>query len=235
MSGIAYLLMAQAVAAPATLAVELRPAVAFRGGGVTVADLVRPIEGRIADPAWRHMLVAKLPKGIAELSSESVARLVRRRLPGAAVRIPSGFLTVRFERLPANDGVGNASTVVRDCNAAARPLRAGQVLGANDVSSVRCLSGPMPRVVRYDRFNAVTMATDDFPAGTYLGALAPLPAGQIAKGTEMVLRATVGPVTIQRQVTTLQPGQNGKRVFVRDAEGGVTSAPLAIEGPEAAR
>lgn len=52
----------------------------------------------------------------------------------------------------------------------------------------------------------------------------------IAAGTPLTLRSVAGPVAIERPVTTLQPGRAGRSVFVRDGQGQVFAAPLAMEG-----
>ena len=49
----------------------------------------------------------------------------------------------------------------------------------------------------------------------------------------MLLRTTVGPVTVERAVTSLQPGRHGKRLFVRTDDGKLLASTLAdIQAPE---
>ena len=47
-------------------------------------------------------------------------------------------------------------------------------------------------------------------------------------GDRLTLISAVGPVRVERQVVALQAGRAGGRVFVRDAEGQVVAAPLAV-------
>ena len=55
-------------------------------------------------------------------------------------------------------------------------------------------------------------------------------APDIDPGEALTLVSSVGPVRIQRKVIALQPGRDGRRVFVRDEDGQVLSVPLRIEG-----
>jgi len=54
------------------------------------------------------------------------------------------------------------------------------------------------------------------------------PEPALPRGSELTLRSVAGPVAIERPVTTLQPGRSGRSVFVRDGQGQVFAAPLAI-------
>lgn len=56
------------------------------------------------------------------------------------------------------------------------------------------------------------------------------PAVDVARGAALVLRSRVGPVTIEREVTAMQPGCTGRRVFVRDAGGAVFAARVGESG-----
>ena len=87
---------------------------------------------------------------------------------------------------------------------------------------------PQP-LLRVDRRTAAVVARTDLSAGTYLGRLSPAPPSSPRKGDALVLRAQLGPITVEREVTALQPGSAGGKLFVRDAEGQVTSALLAME------
>jgi flagella basal body P-ring formation protein FlgA len=97
---------------------------------------------------------------------------------------------------------------------------------------VPCEATKVGAPVRFDRRASALRASAPLPAGTRLGRLALSAAPDIDKGDELTLRSTVGPVSVERQVVALQPGRSGGRVFVRDAEGQVMSAPLSVQ-PEA--
>lgn len=81
----------------------------------------------------------------------------------------------------------------------------------------------------------VNMRTIDFrvPLKPRLvsSAAVDLPKPAVASGDAMTLAVRVGPVTVERPVTAMQPGHVGKRVFVRDTAGHVFSAPL-VEAPQ---
>jgi flagella basal body P-ring formation protein FlgA len=51
----------------------------------------------------------------------------------------------------------------------------------------------------------------------------------VDKGDKLTMVSTSGPVRVTREVVALQAGRAGGRLFVRDNEGNVTSAPLAAQ------
>ena len=105
------------------------------------------------------------------------------------------------------------------CFATAREVPAGMPLATGDLTPVPCRSKAPHPPLRYDSATRGPIAASVLPAGTYLGRLMPLPGKQVAAGEPLVLRSSIGPVTIERNVTAMQPGSSGKRLFVRDAEG----------------
>lgn len=115
------------------------------------------------------------------------------------------------------------------CFAAARDLPAGAPLAPGDLAAVDCRAGAKRAPLRYDRVGGVPVTAAAVTAGTYLGHILPLADGRVAKGDKLTLRSTAGPVTIERTVVAMQPGRSGGRVFVRDSEGKVFAAPLAVE------
>ncbi|MDF2385701.1 hypothetical protein JMG10_29820 [Nostoc ellipsosporum NOK] len=223
------LALAVAAAGGAAGDVALRPMVEVRSAQLRVGDLVAAREGalpaRVAD-----LVVARLPHGATALAlpARDIAALVRRRVPGLRVSAPAGEMVrirATIAALPARVG--------GSCFAAAAALPAGAAVKAGDVIAAEC-RGTMPAALRYDRDGlAVTRAA--LPAGAYLGRLATLPRDAIGKGTPLTLRSAAGPVTVERAVTTMQSGRSGARLFVRDGEGKVFAAPLALVDKEGGR
>ncbi|MES2442132.1 MAG: hypothetical protein V4574_04825 [Pseudomonadota bacterium] len=115
------------------------------------------------------------------------------------------------------------------CFAAARDVPAGAPLAAADLTAVACRDDAARAPLRYDRAGGVPVTAAAIAQGTYLGHVVALAEGRVAKGESLTLRSTAGPVTIERAVVAMQPGRSGGRVFVRDAEGKVFAAPLALE------
>jgi hypothetical protein len=115
------------------------------------------------------------------------------------------------------------------CFAAARDVPAEAPLAAADLVAVACRADAPRAPLRYDRAGGVPVAAVAIATGTYLGHVAPLADGRVAKGETLTLRSSAGPVTIERAVVAMQPGRSGGRVFVRDSEGKVFAAPLALE------
>lgn len=115
------------------------------------------------------------------------------------------------------------------CVELARPLAAGVVLADRDIVAVSCDGKTAAAGLRFDRREGVVRVDRDLPAGTYLGRVSPSPAVAVDKGDKLTLISTAGPVRITREVVALQVGRPGGKIFVRDAEGNVTSVPLAVD------
>ncbi len=116
-----------------------------------------------------------------------------------------------------------------NCFAAARDLQAGAALSAADLSPVACQPDAPRAPLRYDRGSEVPVTLAAVSAGAYLGHVLPLADLSVKKGDRLTLRSIAGPVTIERTVVAMQSGRSGGRVFVRDSEGKVFAAPLALE------
>jgi flagella basal body P-ring formation protein FlgA len=115
------------------------------------------------------------------------------------------------------------------CLELAKPVSAGAALSVSGVVAVACDDEKAEATLRFDRVDRVVRVDRDLPAGTYLGRVS-LPAAVVVdKGDKLTLVSTAGPVRVSREVVALQAGRAGGKVFVRDAEGNVTSAPLAVE------
>ena len=115
------------------------------------------------------------------------------------------------------------------CVELATPLAAGAVLSDRHIAAVACDDEAAVPGLRFDRREGVVRVDRDLPAGTYLGRVSPPSAVAVDKGDKLTLVSTSGPVRITREVVALQVGRPGGRIFVRDAEGNVTSVPLAVE------
>ncbi len=223
------LALVAAMAGDGAVDVTVRPVVRLGSAQLRVGDLVTARDGslpaRIAD-----LVVARLPRGAAVLAlpARDLAALVRRRVPGLRVSLPATE-TVRI-RVAIAAGPGHDPGA---CFAAATRIPAGAAVTAGDVIAATC-RGTTPATLRYGR-DGLAVTRDALPAGAYLGRVAALPRNAIGKGAPLTLRSVAGPVTVERRVTTMQPGRAGARLFVRDAEGKVFAAPLALAGQEGAR
>jgi hypothetical protein len=214
--------------AGATAAVGLVPAgeVVLQDRQIRLGDVVDL--GGLAPEQRRRLaprVIAVLPLGRSRaiLPPEALAGLVRRAVPGLDLRMPKGVgsFTFRLAQPPA------AASAVKPCAELARSLFSGAALSPDDIHPVDCRA-QQPSQLRFDRLNGVVRAGEDLPAGAYLGRVSPAKAADIDAGDKLTLVATAGPVRVAREVVALQAGRAGGRVFVRDAEGNVSSAPLAL-------
>lgn len=186
---------------------------------VTLADVAGPGDfGRLG-----VVEIARLPIGRdrLSLSRRAIATLVRRAVPGIAVeRGDARIVTFRYVRR-ADAGEGT-------CQVTSAALAAGAA-----VTRAQVMAGPCAPAagVRYDAARGSVVASRDLPAGSPLGRLIVPSAASVARGDAMTLVSRAGPVTVERSVTALQSGREGRRVFVRDSRGHVFAAPVATVTP----
>jgi hypothetical protein len=188
---------------------------------ITLGDIAST-NGTAADPAW---VLSRIQDGRSEilLSTERRAQLDRRRLPGLALPLlHEGPVRFRFdpevspEKLP-DEGI---------CYVLNRPAARGTFLSGADLVEGSCAYGDMLPAVAFDHAAGALRSADDLPAGTPFGRMR-LPEMEIVQpGVQMQLVVREGPVTVSREVETLQPGLPGRRVFVRTIDGDTFSAPL---------
>lgn len=116
----------------------------------------------------------------------------------------------------------------RGCFEAARALPAGTPVVAENVVPVVCEPGRAAAGLRYDKSARAALLVAAVPEGEYLGRLPHPPSGRIAKGARLTLRSRAGPVVIEREVTALQAGRSGERIFVQDASGSTFAVTLLL-------
>lgn len=226
----ASLLLAAAGAAVAVPTVSID----LRGREVRLGDVARLTGFAPAgDPALASRIIASVPRGRTQLSMtrEALAGLVRRSVPGLGTWLRPGAGSVTF-RAPARRHEAKGASGA--CAATAQPVAQDAALKTADIVTVPCEAREVGAPVRFDRRASAVRASAHLPAGTRLGRLALPAAPNVDRGDELTLLSRVGPVSVERQVVALQAGRSGGRVFVRDAEGQVVSAPLSVQ-PEVAR
>lgn len=187
-----------------------------------VADLSRlaPAERRRLAPR----VIAAIPAGRSRiaLTREALRGLVRRSVPGLALRAEANEAPLTFTVAePALDRLAGT------CAELARPVAAGAAIAGDDLVPVQCRGAAASAELRFDRLNRIVRAAGPLSAGAYLGRISAGSAPAVDKGGKLRLVATSGPVRVSREVVAMQPGRAGGRLFVRDSEGNVTSAPLA--------
>jgi flagella basal body P-ring formation protein FlgA len=111
------------------------------------------------------------------------------------------------------------------CHVLTRAVPRGSAIEPGLVEPVLC-SDQAPAPLGFDRSTGLAVATQDMPAGAYLGRILIRASTGIRKGASLRLVSSSGQVRITRTVTAMQPSRGG-RVFVRDEDGQVYSARLA--------
>lgn len=114
------------------------------------------------------------------------------------------------------------------CFEAARALPAGTPVVAENVVPAACDPDRTVASLRYDKSAQAALLVAAVPEGEYLGRLPHPPSGRIAKGARLTLRSMAGPVVIEREVTALQAGRSGGRIFVQDASGSTFAVTLLL-------
>lgn len=202
--------------------------IVLRGRDVRLADVAALAGFRpAAHPRFATRVLASIPRGRTRLSMtrEALAGLVGRSVPGLAGRLTPGAGAVTFHVLSK---LAEPNGVQGDCYATAQAVAQGTALTPADIVAVPCEAEPNVAPIRFDRRASAVRASVALAAGTRLGRIALPAAPDVDRGDRLTLASTVGPVRVERQVVALQAGRAGGRVFVRDAEGQVLAAPLAV-------
>lgn len=192
--------------------------ITLRGDALRIADIA------IAAPG-EDRVIARLPSrpdGIL-LSEEQRESLLRGRVPGNRFRLRHQG-TLWIER-GANQGP--AYRLGGPCYSARINLPAGNYLDRDAVAASECQPAAAERRLGYDADAHAVVVRRDIPAGTYLGRLRLDARAPVAAGEAMMLRTSVGPVIVERTVTSLQPGRAGRRLFVRTDDGKLLASTLA--------
>lgn len=187
------------------------------GLGGLAADARAQLAGRV---------LAKMPVGRSSMTvaRAGLAGLIRRNVPGLSVMDGGGSPSITFYLPQPLGEAGRSST---GCVRLTRSLAAEEPIGRDDLVAVPCGDAQPSGLVRLDPRNGVARAMSSLEQGAYLGRLTVPPAPAVDAGKRLTLVANVGPVRVEREVVALQAGREGKRLFVRDEEGQVSSALLA--------
>lgn len=204
------------------------PTVDLRGRDIRLGDLAA-LAGfaPAAHPRLAARVIASVPPGRTQLSitQAALASLVRRNVPGLAGQLVPGAGVVTFRAPPQPI---QTDLQLGACAAIAQPVAQGAAIKPADIVAVPCEATEAGAPLRFDRRASAIRASAPLPAGTRLGRVVLSAAPDVDKGDELTLVSAVGPVRVERQVVALQAGRSGGRVFVRDAEGQVVAAPLAV-------
>lgn len=187
-------------------------------------DALRITDIAIASPG-DDQVIARLPNRATGLSltEEQRRNLLRNRVPGGQFRLRHAG-PVWIDRGPVKRP---AHRLGGPCYAARTDLAAGSYLDRDAVAEVECKTQAGDRRVGYDTGAGVAIVRSPIAAATYLGRLRLGDRAPIAAGKPMVLRTSIGPVIVERSVTTLQPGRHGDRMFVRTDDGMLLVSTLA--------
>lgn len=113
------------------------------------------------------------------------------------------------------------------CVASRIDLAVGTAVEAQALRPVECTAA-RPPALRFDRRSGLVLAAEPIAAGVSLGRLRVDPRAAVTRGQELFLRSHIGPAVIERRVEVMQGGRSGERLFVRDVDGQVFAATLAM-------
>ncbi len=218
-------LLLAAAGAPAAIGLTPAAEVALPDRRIRLAD-VADLGG--LEPSARAALaprvIAAIPSGRREmvLSRQAVAGLVRRSVPGLKLRDEAAGTKLIFRVTQAAQ-----PRLAGGCAELAQGAAAGEAVSNGMLAPVECRPGQAVARLRFDRIGGVVRASGALAAGAYLGRISAPGAAVVDKGDELTLVSRSGPVWVTRKVMAMQTGRAGGRLFVRDSEGHVTSAPLA--------
>lgn len=169
-----------------------------------------------------QMVVARLPDGTPAvvLSEDDRRALLRARLPGASFRLRASG-PVEFV-----GGISERAVNEAACFAARADIAAGSFIDQSEVAPVPCERTRPHAGLGYDASARAPLARGAIPAGAYLGPVRAVASDPVAAGETLVLRSAIGPVMVERTVTSMEAARRGGRIFVRTEDGELVSARL---------
>lgn len=172
------------------------------------------------------LTIARFRPGQTEMSirPERLAEKARALMPALASRLPADVARpIKVRRAAATTNAEAAG-----CLIAGRDMAAGEALVRDEFSAGPC-DDPLPGALRYDPGQRVARLSRTLKAGDSIAAPPASVFAGVRAGQPLVLAMTVGPVTVERQVTAVRSSAPGQPVFVRGDTGPVFSAPAPGE------
>ena len=177
----------------------------------------------IAAPSPEH-IVARIeaPNTRLLLTVADQQMLLRRAYPGLEVKRRHAadilFMTHQRHIEAAARGI---------CYRLRHNVAEGDYVARDDFAPTACDAAATPVKLAYDKAARALFSRSDLPAFSYAGAITLRSSDPVRAGTAMTLRTISGPVTIDRNVVTLQASRAGQHIFVRTKDGTVLAHPLA--------
>lgn len=157
---------------------------------------------------------------LVELDECSARRMLRNRFPALE-------FVLRFDGRVRLSHPSPSQVRGGSCFGASVDLAIGETITASNVVEIECPSERTVAALGYDAASGSPYARGFIPAGTNLGALRLNGVEVVPEGKAMTLRFAAGPIIVERDVASLQPGVPGGRVFVKTEDGKVISARLS--------
>lgn len=183
---------------------------------IRVGDIARA-------PGFESEVVGVLPQQstLVELDEGNARRMLRNRFPALQ-------FALRFEGRVRLSHPSLSQVRKGNCFAASADLAVGETITPSNVVEIECPSERAVAALGYDAASGSPYARGPIPSGTNLGALRLNAVDVVPEGKAMTLRFAAGPVIVERDVVSLQPGVPGGRVFVKTEDGEVISTQLSL-------
>lgn len=184
----------------------------------------------------RDVQIARFPAGAAQVTFP-VARVIERAragLPGLNAYLPAsdapGTIVVRAPA--ASTAQHTAAIATPQCGRVMRDLETDDAPTDADLAPSPCPASDVDTPFAYDAARHVVRATKALARDTVIGAPPFELLAAVQEGQTLRVAVTVGPVSVEREVTALAPAPGHARaLFVRTGDGVVFSAPFPGDPP----
>ncbi len=156
--------------------------------------------------------------------------LAEARVPGVAFSCGDDDACAETVPVSARSALDRNITV---CRETIDPIAAGVSLTTANTRIADCGKDVAAGPLIFDAASEEITARADLAPGTALGRVAVSDPPYAKAGDRLVASARIGPVTVSRPVTALQPARRGSDVFVRSEDGTVFAMPVASVEPAA--
>lgn len=218
--------IALASQAPAQAHVQIAEAIQARGAEVTLGEAVdlRSLPESLRAAADLVVIARFEHRPSLTLSRQDFIARLRRRVPALGPwlnPVAPGSVTINFSDPPLADPSRRQASCVK----LTRDIPRDTFLQPADFEPADCSAAPRQDAVYYDRTDGFSRARADLRQGEITLAPPPSTLSALATGKRLLLTVNVGPVSVQRTVSAVQPARPGAAVFVADQTGAVFRAP----------
>ena len=203
----------------------------IKNGVLHIADVVEFGEKNTASKDLVGALILETLKTTNTGQSYTAAELqalIRKRVPGLDVadtlQNPERHIKIKVSSVK-----NTKRKVSAPCYSAAHAILPGGPITVKNTLPSPCAEHLDSSPIYYDRSASVLRARENISVGQPLGPITPANERFVDQGSQLSYKIQIGPVRVERKVTSLQSGYLGEPIFAQTEDGTILSSTLLPE------